>query len=396
MLDDTTMPHSSLLRLAAVMPWWMVPSVGRAQTPDARSPDAHAALRAEVVHGHASWCHHLYDRCEQQARALQRAVAAFLAEPDAKSLAAARKAWREGRAVYGKTEALRFHGGPIDAVEGYLNAWPVDEAFLDAVQGRPDAGIVHDAKNFPNLAATVLLLANERGGEANVSVGWHAIEFLLWGQDLSPDGPGDRPASDYVVGVGRDAARRREYLTVVTALLVQHLGQLKTAWAPDAANYRATFVADPPDAVRRMLTGALVLSAFELTGERLAVAYETQDQEQEHSCFSDTTWFDFEADQLGIQAIFVRETEPAYGPGLLALIRAEQPALATDLDRKLADTLAKLRAIPQPFDAAMRGADDAPGRVAMRVAMAALDAQSEVLTIVGRVLGYDLPLKPGG
>ena len=50
---------------------------------------------------------------------------------------------------------------------------------------------------FPEITAEALTAANEEGGETNISTGWHAIEFLLWGQDLSATGPGARPATDY-------------------------------------------------------------------------------------------------------------------------------------------------------------------------------------------------------
>jgi putative iron-regulated protein len=360
------------------------------RTGPARSdPDLSAdELRRAVVAGHATWCHGIYARCEQRAKVLQSAVAKFLAEPDDATLAAARTEWIDARAVYGQTEALRFCDGPIEPLEPLLNAWPVDESFVDA--------IVADTASYPNLGATALVLANERGGEANVSVGWHAIEYLLWGKDLSPTGPGARPALDYLPGGGRHAERRREYLAVTTELLVQHLGELRVAWAPAAGNHRAAFERDLDGAVRRILTGVTVMSAFELCGERLGVAYETQDQEQEHSCFSDTSCQDLEANQLGIAAILGGEPAGGSGPGLLALVRGKSPALAADAAEKVAATLACLRAIPAPFDAAMRGSDDAPGRRAIAAAIAALERQTEVLTIVGRVLGHELPLKPGG
>lgn len=362
----------------------------------AQAPRADDPLRAEVVRGYARCCHHVYAETETRARAMQRAIEAMLAAPDETTLAAARAAWTHARRAYCLSEVFRFYDGPIEALEPLLNAWPIDESYIDYVEGDPDAGIVHDRKTYPQLGAAVLEAANERGGEANISVGWHAIEFLLWGQDLSDDGPGRRPATDYVPGTGRDADRRGAYLRAITTLLVHQLGELRAAWAPDADNYRRRFEADPDGAVRRMLTGAAVLSAFELTGERLAVAYETKDQEQEHSCFSDTTWNDFEADQLGLQTVLTGGADGAFGPGLLALVRRRDPAIADLVASTIEDALAALRAIPQPFDQAMRGDDDAPGRVAIRAALAALEAQTEALTIAGRALGHDLPLKPGG
>ena len=269
---------------------------------------------------------------------------------------------------------------------------------IDHVVGRPQSGIVHDTTHYRILSATLLEHANERGGETNVSVGWHAIEFLLWGQDLDARGPGARPATDFVLGNEPGAERRSNYLRITTELLVAHLRTVRTAWAPDA-EYRRTFVADVDGAVRKMLTGAAVLSAFELCGERLAVAYETKDQEQEHSCFSDTTWADLQANQRGIVALLCGDdttaAATAAAPSLLTLIRRRDADVAAHLHRSLTITTQALHAIPQPFDQAFLGADDSKGRGAIRAAIEALEQQAEAIAIAGRLLGHELPMRPG-
>jgi putative iron-regulated protein len=384
--------HSTLLLAAAAC-------IAASPGPTSSDPQVHSGsdLRSAVVQGHASWCHHVYAESARTAAALELAVQALVAHPSQDKLDDARNAWITARKVYGLSEALRYCDGPIETVEPALNSWPIDEAYIDAVVGRPDSGIINDPKRYPQIGEAVLLIANERGGETNVSVGWHAIEFLLWGQDTDPAGPGHRPFTDFVPGSGRNSARRCDYLAVVTHLVVQQLGDLAAAWAPDTDDYRRTFEKDGDAALHKMLTGAIVLTAFELHGERLAVAYATQDQEQEHSCFSDTTLNDLEADQDGITTIFTGERDDKrFGPGLLAYLRAVDAAIADDLQAKLARTRAALHAIPRPFDQAILGADDAPGRKAIRAALEALEAQTDALAIAGRALGFHLPLEPGG
>jgi putative iron-regulated protein len=382
-----------MLPLRLAVPFLVAATLGAQELP---APDD-ASLRREVVRAHAAWCHALYADCERHARALGAAVDAMLAAPSAATLAAARAAWCEARVVYGRTEVLRFQGGPIEPLEPLLNAWPIDEAFVDYVAGAPDAGIVNDPRAFPSVGAAVLRLANERGGEANVTVGWHAIEFLLWGQDRSPHGPGERPHTDYLPGAGRNAERRAQYLRTVCAMLAQDLATVRAAWAPDRDNHRRAFERDEVAAVRAMLAGACVLTAFELAGERLTVALETRDQEQEHSCFSDTTHADLVANQAGIDAMLRgRATGAGKGPGLLALVRARDPALASLANDVAAATTRAIAAIPAPFDQAFLGGDDAPGRRAIAAAVAALERQAEVLQLVGKTFGLDLPLQPGG
>ncbi|MCU0867271.1 MAG: iron-regulated protein [Planctomycetes bacterium] len=350
---------------------------------------------ADVVQAHVTYCRELHTAAARGAERLQRAVAAFLERPEQATMDAARAAWQQARVVYGQLEALRFHGGPIDAVEPLLNAWPVDEAYIDHVIGRPAAGIVHDRTTFRVISAPVLEHANERGGETNISVGWHAIEFLLWGQDLSAQGPGNRPPTDFVLDAAPAADRRRAYLSTVTASQVQHLQKLAAAWAP-AAPFPRQLLADPRDGLRRMLTGVMILTAFELAGERLAVAYETKDQEQEHSCFSDTTASDLLQNQRGIIAVLRGATAAPWPTHSIAgLVAAQDPAIAEHLVTCLGASEAALRAIPVPFDQACLGDDDAPGRKAVRAAIEALERQAEAIAIAGRLLGFDLPVRPG-
>jgi putative iron-regulated protein len=355
--------------------------------------DARDPLLAAVVARHAEFCASQHALAAERAATLQQAIAVFLQSPDEGRLAAARMAWCSAREAYGPLEALRFHGGPIDAIEPLLNAWPVDEAYIDQVAGRPTAGIVHDTATFQVLSAPALLHANERGGEANISVGWHAIEFLLWGQDQNPDGPGQRPASDFLAPAPA-AERRRSYLQIIAALQAQHLRELADAWAP-AAPFRRQLVAEPLDGLRRMLTGVMILTAFELAGERLAVAYETKDQEQEHSCFSDTTCADLLHNQRGIVAVLAGPDASVADASVLALLRRADAAIAEHLAASLAATTKALAAIPAPFDRACLGADDAPGRIAVHAAITALEQQAEAIAIAGRRLGFDLPVRPG-
>ena len=150
-----------------------------------------------AVEHYAAGVHAAYAASLASATELDEAIDAFVADPTDDTLAAAKDAWLAARDDYGLTEAFRFYGGPIDneedGPEGLINAWPLDEAYIDYVEGDPAAGIINDPDAYPTIDAELVTSLNEQGGEANISTGWHAIEFLLWGQDLSADGPGARP-----------------------------------------------------------------------------------------------------------------------------------------------------------------------------------------------------------
>lgn len=364
-------------------------------------PSQSPGLREQIALGHAEFAHKLYSDCEALARELKSALDAFLAQPSEETHAAAKRAWLEARALYGRTEVLRFSEGPIDnardGVETLLNAWPLDESYIDGVVGNPGAGIIQDPEQYPNLSGTLLCLLNERGGEANVAVGWHAVEFLLWGQDLDPAGAGARSFRDYVPGEAAFAERRGEYLATCAELLVEHHAQLTRAWAPGAENYRSAWEQGAKDrSVRAALTGMLVLSGFEMSGERLAVAYETQDQEEEHSCFSDNTHVDFLANQEGIVAVYRGAAGGGAGPGLRALAREVSPALDKQIDARLDATLAAIQAMPVPFDQAVQGDNEDPGRQAVLRALVALEEQAQSLSTLALALGFEIAIQPGG
>ncbi|MGE0144840.1 MAG: imelysin family protein [Planctomycetota bacterium] len=347
-----------------------------------------------VVAAHVEHCRRAYAECADRAGKLVASVEALIAEPSRATLDGARAAWTAARASYGRTEALRFRGDPLDEVEPLLNAWPIDETFVDnRAVDRP--GIIQDSATYRSLSIELLEHANERGGEANISVGWHAVEFLLWGRDDNPNGPGSRSPESFRIGADPDAERRSQYLRITATALRDHLVRLAREWEPDRSNVRRRYETDPKDALRRMLTGTLILTAFELSGERLAVAYETKDQEQEHSCFSDTTTADLIANQLGIQEVLGVRDGKAGADSVIGLLESIDPQSAKFLLQSCRRTEECLRAIPHPFDQAFLGDDDTPGRIAIRDALAALDDQTDALAIAGKLFGFDLPMRPG-
>ena len=239
---------------------------------------AAVATYAEIVH--ASYADSL-----EAAKDMDRAIQSFVDEPTEESLETAREAWLAAREPYLQTEVYRFYDGPIDnpedGPEGMINAWPLDEVYIDYTEDEPEAGIINDPEI--EIDAESLMELNEVGGEENIATGYHAIEFLLWGQDLSDDAAGMRPHTDYVADGGAPNAERRAlYLVTVSGLLVEHLESLVQAWDEDGDNYREEFEnAAPGEGLRRILTGMINLSGFETGGERLQAALDSGSQEDE-------------------------------------------------------------------------------------------------------------------
>ncbi|MFK3791669.1 MULTISPECIES: imelysin family protein [Pseudomonas] len=369
-----------------------------------------AAAKAVVAH-YADMVFAVYSDSESTAKTLQSAIDAFLAKPDDQTLAAAKAAWVAARVPYLQSEVFRFGNTIIDDWEGQVNAWPLDEGLIDYVDksyehalGNPGANaniianteirIGEDKIDVKDITPEKLASLNELGGaEANVATGYHAIEFLLWGQDLNGTGPGAgaRPASDYLQGAGATGGhneRRRAYLKAVTQLLVNDLEEMVGNWKPDVTdNYRATLEAEPAETgLRKMLFGMGSLSLGELAGERMKVSLEANSPEDEQDCFSDNTHNSHFYDAKGIRNVYLGEYTRVdgtkmTGASLSSLVAKADPAADAALKADLAATEAKIQVM---VDHASKGehydqliaAGNESGNQIVRDAIAALVKQT--------------------
>ncbi|MBJ2285063.1 peptidase [Pseudomonas haemolytica] len=331
-----------------------------------------AAAKAVVAH-YADMVFAVYSDAESTAKTLQTAIDTFLANPNDDTLKAARTAWIAARVPYLQSEVFRFGNTIIDDWEGQVNAWPLDEGLIDYVDksyehalGNPGATaniianneiqVGEDKIDVKEITPEKLASLNELGGsEANVATGYHAIEFLLWGQDLNGTGPGagNRPASDYMTGDGATGGhneRRRTYLRAVTQLLVSDLEEMVGNWKPNVEdNYRATLESEPAtDGLRKMLFGMGSLSLGELAGERMKVSLEANSPEDEHDCFSDNTHNSQFYDAKGIRNVYLGEYTRVdgtklTGASLSSLVAKADPTADAALKADLAATEAKIQ-----------------------------------------------------
>ncbi len=295
---------------------------------------------------------------------LRDSVVQLTEAPSEKALINAREAWHAARVPYQQTEVYRFGNPFVDDWESRVNLWPLDEGLIDYVDAsygneseanefytanivaNPDIAIngqaIDASKITPSLLSEEL---HEAGGiESNVAIGYHAIEFLLWGQDLNGGGPGagKRPYTDYDVDncTHGNCDRRAEYLKAVTELLVSDLTFMAQAWEADGDARAALEAMGEEGAVSAMLTGMGSLSYGELSGERMQLGLMLHDPEEEHDCFSDNTSVSHYYDGLGIQNVYTGQYQSVNGklvsgPSLMDLVREKDAALADELANDL-------------------------------------------------------------
>ena len=341
---------------------------------------AMAQDKADVVTNYADIAAANYGDALTTAKRLQTAVSAFVADPSAEKLQDARAAWLASRGPYQQTEVFRFGNAIVDDWEGKVNAWPLDEGLIDYVDanyGGPSdenehailnvvanpsftlSGTTIDASNItPELLAETLHEAD--GIESNVATGYHAIEFLLWGQDLNGHnhGAGDRSWTDYAQGAdctNDNCDRRAAYLTAATDLLVSDLEWMAAQWGTDGTA-RAELTGNVDAGLAAILTGMGSLSYGEQAGERMRLGLMLNDPEEEHDCFSDNTHNSHYFDGLGVQNIYLGEYvgidgSVVAGASLSDLVTAKDPALDAEMKAKLSTTMMALARIKTTAEA---------------------------------------------
>ncbi len=407
--------HLLILGLAAALAPGLFVSVQAAEAVDKR----------KVVATYADIALATYQDSLAGAQALKTAVAALLAQPGEATLKAARTAWIAARVPYQQSEVFRFGNPIVDEWEGKVNGWPLDEGLIDYVDSsygsESDENPLYTANVIANpkirfggktidaTKITAKLLSerlHELGGvEANVAVGWHAIEFLLWGQDLNGNGPGagDRPWTDYAKGSActhGNCDRRGQYLRVATDLLVDDLGWMVKQWGKTGKARQALVKGGPDGGISTILTGMGSLAYGELAGERMKLGLMLHDPEEEHDCFSDNTHNSHYYDVVGIRSVWFgryKRTDGSMveGPSPADLVQAGEAALAAEMRAKLDASEAAMRRVKERAETKeaydqMIGPQNPEGNAVIQAAIDALTDQTKTLE---RVVAA-LKLKP--
>ncbi|MBZ6078757.1 imelysin family protein [Microvirga puerhi] len=382
-----------------------------------------------VVDAYISLAQSMYGDAASGARDLSKAVDAFLANPTEETLNAARAAWRKARVSYQQTEGFRFGNKAMDEIEGRVNAWPLDEGLIDYVDPKSygetsDENPLYRANVIANKSIrigkkqvdaskiTKKLLSDtlqEAGGvEANVATGYHAIEFLLWGQDLNGTGPGagTRPATDYSLQncTHGNCDRRRDYLKAATDLLFDDLTEMAKAWDGKGRARQDLAKKSTGEGLATILTGLGSLSYGELAGERMKLGLILHDPEEEHDCFSDNTHNSHYSDQIGMVAIYEgrytrTDGKVVQGPSMAEYARAKAPEEAAKLEAAMKNTTEKLRVIKDRADSGKEAYDqmiaegNTEGNKVVQDGVDALVAQARAIEGLVKKLGLTISVE---
>lgn len=361
-----------------------------------------------------------YEDSMFSARVLDTAIDSFLAKPSEQTLADTKQAWLDARIPYQQTEAYRFGNTVVDEWEGRVNSWPLDEGLIDYTassygaesdfnyfySANVIANEILDSGGFTVDAGEISpqLLAEDLheldGVEANVATGYHAIEFLLWGQDLNGTNPGagERPWTDYSQQncTNDNCDRRGDYLKSASLLLVNDLEEMVQNWQPGGEAYNDLMSKGVQGGLATMLIGMGSLAYGELAGERIRLGMLLNDPEEEHDCFSDNTHNSHYYDALGIRNVYLGEYqringESVTGPSLADLILQQAPEVSAEMFARLEETESAMSAMVnaaeqgKPFDVLI-GRDNTEGEVIIdRIVVALMEETRTIEKIINEL-----------
>ena len=335
----------------------------------------------EVLKTYADIAEAVYEDSLDTAKVLRSVIQNFVNNPTEQNLQDAKDAWLAARVPYQQSEVYRFGNPIVDDWEGKVNAWPLDEGLIDYVETNSYGDQSDENENYvSNVIANKLIKINgknvstspitkeliaeklqEAGGvEANVATGYHAIEFLLWGQDLNGTdaGAGSRPATDFNISncSNGNCERRAEYLKVATDLLIDDLEEMASNWRSNGQARNDLMSGGTKKGLTAIITGLGSLSYGELAGERMQLGLMLHDPEEEHDCFSDNTHNSHYYDHIGMINVYTGKYVGVNGRiisgvGLGDLVRQKNASLHNEMMNKLSETLISMNHMKKTAEA---------------------------------------------
>ena len=306
------------------------------------------------------------------AKKMHSSIEKFMNNTNESNFIDVKDSWLKARTIYQQTEVFRFGNPIVDDWEGKVNAWPLDEGLIDYVDTTNYYPTENDFSNFNVIANKKLKVEGELidasiidasllssklheigGNEANVAIGYHAIEFLLWGQDLNgtKSGSGNRSYTDFDLNncTNDNCDRRREYLIAASQLLIEDLQYIHSVWTPKG-EARQDLLNDQKNGLKRILIGMGSLSYGELAGERMKLGLMLHDPEEEHDCFSDNTHNSHYYNVVGINNVFLGKYKSlngkvVTGPSISSLLSEVDYGLNKKTKKSIKNTLKSMKKI---------------------------------------------------
>lgn len=278
-------------------------------------------------------------QANQAAQFFDNKLASFMHHPNPATQSEVQQAWRSAYDLF--LASFIYSYIPIkDPVEWHkqrmayqdlliqLDSWPIEGGYIDYVEGYPFSGIVNDL----TLSINEQSIRVQHGftDSSNASLGYHALEFMLWGessanqtmrsaQDFVPQEntapvplsdaeqalnnphaddfseerivdelPATELASDESITppiiVSQNHNRRRQYIQLISDLLLKDIHSLQRRWEP-SSGYYAQVLQQSSDA--EVLRAAFIAAQDLLSKEMLTKRFRLTSSEFSHSSHDD-------------------------------------------------------------------------------------------------------------
>ncbi|MGH1470492.1 MAG: imelysin family protein [Cellvibrionaceae bacterium] len=230
-----------------------------------------------------------------------------------------------------------------------IDTQPIQPGFLDYFSEYSHSGIVNDIA----LPLTTNNLRRQHGitDNSDVSIGFHAIEYILWGE------VGNRPLSDFIDQntlsdtqqkeglsvIDLPNNRRRTLLQLQTSLLVDDISALESFWNDQQGLFRTTYFSLPAESRHQLIKSGAILrlkKEFDslnnlLDTEEKTAAHLNPDNHEFHNQFALKNTKDIIALLTSINASFFMESAPFQYPDRQKPESADQK----DMGRQLASMI---------------------------------------------------------
>ncbi len=380
-----------------------------AQTEETRSQKFTAILETYADIGLAS-----YQDSLAGAQNLRTAIEDLLNDPTEETLEEARTVWRTARIPYEQSEVFVAASPVVQEWVYRVNAWPINESYIDYVEGESSANIV-GSRELDVAGATVSIekitpeiiaqsLHTENG---NAAAGYHVIEYLLWGEDRSGDeekgideGAGTRPPTDFdLENCSNDnCARRGDYLYASVNLLIDDLEEMVTNWRV-TGEARRTLLADTEAGMAQIFNGLGSLTLGELAGDRLQASLISGDVNSEQDRFSNNSHVSYLFNARGVVGVYFgeyysMEGKLTQGASIADFMEEAFPELDEKFRVGLGLSMARMRLLidhardVEAFDLMIAKGNDT-GNDLVAAAVEALVDQSNILKEMVQELGLD-------
>jgi hypothetical protein len=203
---------------------------------------------------------------------LQKNIESLLESPSPSTLANGRESWESAHQSYHQSN-LHLYFTSLISTESQsdqlyqmayqMDHWPILAGYVDSVGGYEAGGIVHDV----NVELSPESLKQQHGlfDVTEATLGFHVIEFLLWGEsdvNTAPRGFEDFAPVNQLTNIQRESGmeisqignnRRRELLRLISEILLEDFSSSFAIWVDASTSFLKTTVDRSPAALLNLL-----------------------------------------------------------------------------------------------------------------------------------------------